>query len=198
MAKTRLLARHREILKNFAKSVVATPEADEAVSAALTALNAEIVPLLDRAFPLSDMAVLYRYRLASEHSHVYVRWDDSKYNAYKRANLVVPRLLPVDHNHTHTDHLTLPEGHPVYALIDVWAKLVDRRKSAQDYKREMYNDLIDASRSFEELLETWPEAELARPLLHLPAPNPVAKISSDTLAFIRADCATRFPPKTTP
>lgn len=194
MAKTRLLVKHREILKNFVLPRVSVPDADRLVREALEAANAAIVPLVDRQFPIADMRVLERYKLARVMNHVHVRWGDS-YNNYQKSPLLTARLLPVDYHQMNMGDLRLPTNHAVYGLIDRWRDVLGARDVAHARKFRMYVDLIEAARNFEDLLEVWPEADLARPLLNLPAVNAIARVTPETVAFIRADCATRYPPK---
>lgn len=181
MPKTRLLVRHKEALKAFAKrsteSGVDTSKVDQAYKVAASLVR----PIVDHKFPVRDMKVLKKYnagrddhcvRMVAETGQVIgftFRRDDAPY-------------LPSAYCSTRG----FPASKEVVSAIEAHSKAEDDRKKEVTKILTAYRVLIDASKTVGEIIDAWPGCrEVAEKMLSRDSTALVA-VTPETLKIIQS------------
>jgi len=163
MPKTRLYARAREILIKYADSLLVCPEEAAAERRALVALQAAADEVIVAAFPPAHMDLLAKY----EASYVRDSWPGSRIHFSLHPVRLTPRSLGC----RDFDRFA-PNQDAVAAAHVAWEKAVAIHKAARTAALAPYKALVNGSRTFEDVVEVWPEAIAKRSALGVPVELP--------------------------
>ncbi len=181
MGKIRLTLGARDTLRSLAKKlVVAEPEA-KAVEKSYKALAPIMRKIIEAKYPPRDMRVLKKYEKAEIDDCIRVQLASGGVDEFKFIEDTGPlsacpycSIYPLDAKQTD--------------LFAEWEKATTAHKEAVRQKLLDYNGLIIASRTWEDVIEIWPEAATIKPEF---ANYPLTILSAEVIERIKADVSTR-------
>ncbi len=183
MPRTRLNQSGRDALGQLARKLVSCPAEQVAADDAYKATSALVRKMVEIRFPPKDMAVLKRYDVARPDGCLRMNLVPGGFQVWKLRQDDKPPLQPTNGCHTYAPD----EATSIAVTKSVMADA--NLAKAKEKKLADYYALIQSATSFEAVLEVWPEAEEARSSCG--AAQLTVAISSDVVARIRADIATR-------
>lgn len=186
--KTRLNQRGRQALYRLAREVVSCPDNQAVADAAYLHAKNLVTNMIISRFPPIDMLILKRYDVTQENETIYI---SNLRGVAKKNNMGCwcfqaddkPPLTPYSCSIVYEADDDTRDA--VEASIHADEALEDAIKT----KLTDYNALIEASVTFEQVLEVWPEAEKAR--ASCGASQITVPLDDMVIGRIRADVATR-------
>lgn len=184
MTSYRLNPAARRALNNLVTEIVHSPETQAAVETAYRAARDRLIPIILERFPSDDMAVLRRYDCIETADYIDICLDNDNRGWARFA-------------FHEGEAPTRPERGRVGLIVDfetfqlvvAWSHACDTHRETLSGIRGDYSALIRSAKTFEEVVEVWPEAEQCRSRIRgLPV---VANINPDLIARLRADMARR-------
>lgn len=186
MAKTRLTQHHRDTLVLLAFNLVKAPAEQAALDASYEVASAAVRVLVLAKYPHKDMLILKRYDAARPDPCIYLDSTGGRLRFEFRTAEEAP-LVPSNRGCGSRSYLPEPEA---AASVEAWSAAVKTLKEALDGKMADYKGLITASRTFEDVVEVWPEAEQLRTRI-CGARQALSIVSDELVARIRADVQAR-------
>lgn len=186
MAKTRLCYQHRNYLNDLAKKLVHAPAEQSAMDAAYSAAAVAISAMVVAKYPIKDMLVLKRYDAARFDQCIFLDDAGGRMRFDFRTEEEAP-LVPCRFGCNSRVFVPDPE---IRAITDAWNDAVFAHKEALAAKLGDYRSLIAAAKTFEDVVEIWPEAEQLRNVI-CKGSVALSVVSDDLVARIRADVQAR-------
>ena len=181
MTKIRLTQSARDDLRSLAKKLVlAEPEA-KAVEKAYKALAPIMRKMIEAKYPPRDMRVLKKYEKAEIDDCIRVQLASGGVQKFDFESGTGPLSACPYCN-------TYPLDAKQTDLFDEWLMAVQKHNEAIDKKLSDYRGLIIASRTWEDVIDVWPEAKTIKPEF---ANYPLSILSADVIERIKADVSTR-------
>lgn len=195
---TRLNAAHRSTLKALVHRVVDVPIEAKAEEAAYQKAESLVRALVEAEFPPADMKILAKYESARRDRCINVRLD-----AGGDENFTFRNAKRSDNDYADSDsdeHPLVPDTRScknrfylanakTSAAVSAWRKAEDTRREELAAKISKYETFIDVATTWEQVLETWPEAAQVSDSI---VRNLPAAINADTLAEIKRDSTRRL------
>ncbi|MDE2096543.1 MAG: hypothetical protein KGL39_04795 [Patescibacteria group bacterium] len=203
MAQTRLLESHRSALRDLARRVVDVPAETKAEESAYQRCVPLVRKAVEKVFVPADMAVFAKYELARTDRCLNFQLTAGGYELARTDRCLNFQLTAAGVEQfcfREGDGMTVPSNRGCSSRIYMaddrttdaitkWKLAYDAQKNAREKKLEEYINFINSARSFEQVLEIWPEASELAPRIQ--SNLPVA-VSEDTLASIKRDSARRI------
>lgn len=195
MATLRLNNTIRGELYQYAKSLIAFPEDDKAAEDAYQLAEKLAREAIVAAIPDADMVVLVKYDMMENldrfHFHLNgidrwftFRWDHIGTRDENSANL--PKWF------IYYTRKAVMGNKELFAAIENAEHTRNQREKHRQQLESDYQHMINSSRTFEELAELWPEAEVMREKYEVRVvKNAVSCLSTEALQRIKDDVAAR-------
>ena len=185
MAQKRLNENHRRVLIDYAEQVVDCPKEKAATKKAYDAVAPLVTALVEKMFPPADMAVCKKYDAA---------WPDTCIKMQMPGGLVdqftyeSEEVAPLVARHNCSRQIYLAD-HKLTAKFEVWVSAAKHYTETKEALLEKYRAFIRNAKTFEEVLEVWPEAAAIAGRIHFNLP---IALSEDDLALIKRDSQARM------
>lgn len=183
MPKLRLTIAMRDKLKEFAGDLVRCPAEKEALDAAYKKAAPLVRASVLAIYPTRDMRVLLKYYKARIDDCIKLKLTAGGVDTFNFEKGTGPVVATMTYQGT------------IYAADDKttdafaeWQKASDTFATARKKKIADYSALVNASRTFEDVTEIWPEAAKLRPKMKSTA---LIVLTPDIVARIKSDVASR-------
>lgn len=183
MAKTPLNVGHRNALAEFAKKHVSDDKTKTAMDKAYTKAVSLLTPIINKAFPPEDMAVLAKYEVARTDRCIQGGDPDGRFINFTFRDEDAPKL-PKSGCSSRQFQFTAAARD----AINTYGQTKIAHEKAIAEKFDDYRRLIMGSRYFEDLTAIWPAAESLRSQI-VRQPTALAVLSEETIARIKRDNA---------
>lgn len=185
MPKTRLNKSTRAELMDYVFKVVSCPDEESAVEAAYKAAEPLVRLAVEKTYPPKDMKVCAKYKAAQIDDCIKLKLDNDQITVFDfRADTGPMVVKPTYRGQIYEANKTVTKA------VLAWEEAVHAHKEALKTKRTDYRALIQASRTFEEVVEVWSEAETLRPEICKPS-TALTILSAETISRIQADVESR-------
>lgn len=185
MAKTRLTKYHRSYLNGLVSRIVDCPDLRAVLDAKYEIAAPLVRAIVEATFPPRDMKVCKRYAVAFIDDCIKLRFPGENIEMFNFAAETGPLVTKKTYNGQIYD-----AGPNDASAVEDWVLARDILKAANDEKRKDYSALIAASRTFEDVIEIWPEAEELRDTI-CPKNTALTALGNGAIARIKADVASR-------
>lgn len=185
MAKTRLLVRAKERLRNFARDNVSTPKEQRAVDRAYAKVARILTPIIEKKYPPATMEILEQCKVARRDRCVRCINENGRVIEFSFKEEDAP-LVPNRYCSSRNFKVTKA----CLDALDDYDLRKGEKKKAEDETLSKYFGLIEASRYAEDIIEVWPAAApMLSEYFASQRQNLPAAVSADVIAFIRKDNA---------
>lgn len=181
MAKTRLTNNHRDILGHLARELVSCPVEKQADIDAYAAAAPLVRKMVEDVQPPKDMKVLQKYGCANIDDCIRLSLSAGGYTHFYFEKGKGPLT---------TSCKTFLSDEATTAVVNARLKAAEALKKATEAKLSDYYSLIQSSKTFEEVLEIWPEAERLRQHI-CGSSHALVTLNPEIAARIQQDVATR-------
>lgn len=185
MAQTRLLESHRQALRDLSRRVVDCPTETKAEEAAYQKFSPVARKIIEKQFPAADMAVFAKYEMTRQDRCVRFQQTSMGVEQFEfRAGeeVTIPR------NGGCSSRIYMADERAT-ELLQKWVSAKDAKEKALEAKLNQYSAFIESARTFEQVLEIWPEAIELEPRIKKNLP---VALSETTIADITADSKRRI------
>lgn len=189
----RLNNHHRNLLKKHAKEIVmADTEGLKEVVDLKYKLGALAVEHAEKSWPAEDMKILKKYELTHQADRVqYFRLGTSDIFSVDLCDLKGKRVVVTAPDNYRYGRPVTPTQE-IVNLYDKHALARDKFNKALNEKLNKYFQVIDHFKTYEKLVEAWPEAaQISNEFTD----NLPAAISDDTIAMVKAEAEKRMSSK---
>lgn len=184
MSKIRLNADMRKDLLAYAQSVIAFPADEAAIQQLYREAQGAARAAIQRRYPLADMLVLAKYDAARQRDNYRFCCGSGQVVSFKFNEETGP-IAKDSYNMTSCEQDEFNKFYAYYRAVEALA--AKSKQLLTDYE-----NLLKASRSFEELIEVWPEAEVMRDSIEGRAgKRAISNLSAEAIARIKVDVAAR-------
>lgn len=180
MAALRLNVHDRTRLIILAKQLVKCSDQQAQLDVAYQACADMVLDVVERRYPPKDMDILLKYQAAEREDEIRLQPASGSVGQFVFNEGTGP-LTPG------TCRIYGPLSDQQTDIYDTWRIARDALKKAMEIKLRDYDTLINASRTWEEIENIWPEASQERPQGY----RVPSALGADALARIRADVASR-------
>jgi hypothetical protein len=185
----RLNTDDRKVLKALVKTIVLCPQEQKQVDDAYNLVKGKIREYVLKQWPETDMKVLRKYKLTESQTSFCVQLTPGgveQFNFSKEDALEVPDSTAIYSGGYNRVIAVLDEK--LTKLVNNWKTSKDLHTEVLAKKQGMYFSFIDSAKTFEQVLEVWPEAaQVSNQILsYLPS-----IVSDETISLIKKDVATR-------
>lgn len=185
MSKIRLNADMRKDLLAYAQSVISFPADEAAIQQLYREAQGAARAAIQRRYPLADMLVLAKYDAARQ-------TDSFSFSSgqYHCTNFEFEQGSGPITKYYYSGRINIELDE--YEKIDAYNEAKKALTAKSKQLLTDYENLLKASRSFEELIEVWPEAEVMRDSIEGRAgKRAISNLSAEAIARIKADVAAR-------
>ncbi len=187
----RLNNRIREELYAYAVSLIKFPEFDKAAEDADALAEKLVRAVMANRYPAEDLAVLKKYECLEEVDRVHFV-SPSGMERHYTFPIGAENLPAVVNSGRYYIRPAIMCSDEVMAAIENVDHTLNQRKQHRRQLEADYRHLIEAARTFEELLEVWPEASVMREKIDTRVQkNALTTISTEALDRIREDISKR-------
>jgi len=179
--KTRLNKSHRMALRGHARDSISLPEQEAECAAAYEAAAALVKSCVEAKFPPKDMKMLKKYNVARHDECIRGACLDTARVVMFRFTEKAP-MVPDDY----CSSRSIAFDAETLAAVDAHEKSADALKAAKRSKLDDYVALIEASRTFEDVVEIWPGAEALREQITSRS-TALVSLTPEVIARIKAD-----------
>lgn len=185
MVATRLLESHKDALKELARRVVDVPAEAKAEDLAYRKAAPLARKIVEATFPVSDMLVLAKYELSRPDDCIRIQHNDGSVDQFVFHKDDAPRVA--DSGNCRARMFIADER--ASTALTAWRHAFDAKRKALSEKQANYCAFIDSARTFEQVLEIWPEAEELGPRIRKNLP---VALSESIIESIKADSVRRI------
>lgn len=190
MAKKRLGVKHREILENLAEKKVKLSEDSKAMDTAFKKMKDRVMEIRDEQWPLEEMHILKKYDYVCYKERSYIQFYLPK--KCKKEFSYVNEFSSIEINED--EKRPTPDSRRLeISESDIFAELYNEyEKAKKEYKERIksrlsdYRSLIYNSKSYEDVLDVWKEAEEVREQI-CGASKALTTINNDVILRIKND-----------
>lgn len=160
MAKKRLNMGHRNMLKDLAYSKISSRKTENAYIKARKHVEELVLKEYNKALPEEDTAILKKYKLAKEGKVLNLLFHDSETgdSRYDSIKLTEAVAQPSPYNW----RIICKYNGPIHKALQNMRKTKQEHDEVIASLKSDYATIISSSKTFEELVELWPEAEELR------------------------------------
>lgn len=201
-AQTRLTTNHRAILRELADKIVDCPAETRLEESAYQRAAPLVRKLVEAEFPPAEMVILDKYEVARRDRCINVQIAEGGAGSVERFKFRDKANKEGDDWDDEADesHPLVPDRggckNRIYianaktaAAVHHWRLMLDALKKAKSEKLGKYHTFVDNARTFEQVLEVWPEAVQVSERIR--GNLPVA-LNAEILAEITADSKRRM------
>lgn len=182
----RLNQKNREVLMQFARETVTSPETAEKADAAYEAAAKAVRAHIDQRYPPKDMKVLARYQVASQDFFInagsWLKEETFSFRVTDPRAPVLPKMSSCNRPH-------LQWSAEERKLLEQYHLTNNIHKDALKTKLGHYNNLIIGAQTFEDIIAVWPGAAKLRRQMDPKKPPSLLPVSQASIDFIKADNA---------
>lgn len=196
---TRLNSNHRSTLTALADKIVDVPAEAKAEEVAYQKAAPLVRALVEAEFPPKEMAILLKHEVARRDRCINVQGETAGVERFEFRKV---SETDDDDENGNQDHPLVP-NRPDYSCrnriyianaktqtaVAAWVKAFDAKRKAYKEKIAKYHSFIAYAATYEQVLETWPEAEQVRDRI---VQNLPMALSNEDLNAIKADSARRL------
>lgn len=183
MAQTRLTWDKRQKLNQLASRLVVTPEEDKAIKVAYRKAAPLVRAAVEARYPHKDMLICKKYSAASIDDCIKVTHENGLVTQFIYHKGKGPLAVK-----TTQQGVIYQADAETFGAVEDWIKAQEVRAKARDQKMSDYRALVNHSRTYEQVLSVWPEAEAVRTEMGATA---LIVLSDDVVDRIKADVASR-------
>lgn len=178
----------RNVLRRLVNNLVQCSTEEKARDVAYTKIFPKVREAALKQFPEKEMAVLRKYNLTKKINHVNVQLTPGGVEEFEfgKDDLVE---IPASDEYRYYNRVVTVLDEKATELVNSWQKANEKYDVTLMKKREMYYNFIEQAKTYEQVLEVWPEAaQVANSIMsYLPA-----TVTEETIAAIKADSETRL------
>lgn len=197
---TRLNQHHRSTLSALAKRIVDVPVEAKIEEAAYQKAAPLVRALVEAEYPPAEMKILAKYEVARRDKCINVQGDSGGTERFRFRMAETNSTSEDWDDEADNSHPLVPDrggcrnriyiaNAKTWAAVNAWTRAFDTKKKALKEKLDKYLTFIGVATTYEQILETWPEAiEVADSITR----NLPSTVNPEMLAEIKADSARRM------
>jgi len=197
---TRLTVRHRDTLTALARRIVDVPAEAKIEEAAYQKAAPLVRALVEAEYPPAEMKILAKYEVSRRDKCINVQSEGGDVERFKFRMSTANSPSENWDDEADDSHPLVPDrggcrnriyiaSAKTWAAVNAWTKAFAVKEKALKEKLDKYLAFISVATTYEQILETWPEAiEVADSITR----NLPSTVNPEMLAEIKADSARRM------